>query len=308
MRNFAGRTAEEARALTLGMYLEKELADDIHKQVEQHLHNCGSCAEWLKELDSAGQPSLDDAIPFAVCPGSKVLDQYLFDRTGMPAELARKIAVHLHECPLCKEETEWLSKTEKSKIVNFSSLPHKKVYYLAIAAAIFFCVLSAFLFWQKERSKFPGEQLQTLAVIQEPGQIDYDDLISGSPTLPTSLQQNFDQSLHYFKAKDYRRASLLLERITKQDPTSSASFFLLGYCYYKLDMPERAFTLCDQAEQMHPKSYERCMFLVNIALRTGHYDRAITEIAAMYHEDPDDAGIRDLYQRIIAVTGGRLAL
>lgn len=308
MQNLQGRSSEEARAVTLGMYIEKELPEDLQKQIEQHLRTCNPCADLLKELDSTDQVILDDPIPYAVCPASKVLDQYLFDRTSMPAELARKVSVHLHECPLCKEEMEWLTKAEKNKMMSFSFSSHKKVEYLAIAAAIFFFVLSVFLYQQKESLEFPGKQLQTLAVIQEPDQIDYASVLSESPALSSSLQQNFDQALQYFKAKDYRRASLLLERITKQDPTSSASFFLLGYCYYKLDKPQKAFALCDLAEQMHPKSYERCMLLVNIALKTGHYDRAITEITAMYHEAPEDPGIRDLYQRIMTVTRGRLEL
>ena len=109
----------------------------------------------------------------------------------------------------------------------------------------------------------------------------------------------------FFKQGNFRDASVIFEGIKKEDPKNSASLFLLGYSYYKMDEPEKAFAMCNLAEQIQPKSYERCMFLVKIALKTGHYDRALAEISSMYHEAPNYPPIRDMYRQITALTSGR---
>src|SRR5262249_44289948 len=123
--------------------------------------------------------------------------------------------------------------------------------------------------------------------------------------LPTGLQQVYDQSVSLFKQGQFNNASKGFEKLLTDSPEHSASIYLLGYCYYKMNEPEKAFALCDRAEKIRPKSGERCLSLVHIALATGHYERAITEISALYHDFPDNPEISRLYHQITDLTKGR---
>ena len=80
---------------------------------------------------------------------------------------------------------------------------------------------------------------------------------------------------------------------------------MAGYSYYKLDQLEKAFALCNKAEDMKPHAFERCMFLVHIALKTGNFDRALQEISALYHEAPTDPEINTMYHKIMNVVRDR---
>ena len=72
-----------------------------------------------------------------------------------------------------------------------------------------------------------------------------------------------------------------------------------------MNEPERAFELCDRAEKIAPHSLERCLSLVNIALKTGHYRRALEEIHGLHHTAPDHPEIKKTYERITAISRGR---
>ncbi|MCI0563081.1 MAG: hypothetical protein MN733_31775, partial [Nitrososphaera sp.] len=143
-----------------------------------------------------------------------------------------------------------------------------------------------------------------LAVIKEPNEIDFAGLEKTSTQLSAGLNQVYIDGVTLFRSSQYYQASILFQRILNDSP-HSASLYLLGYCYYRMNEGEKAFLLCEQAERMQPKSNERCLLLLNIALKTGHFDRALMEICALYHNFPDDAAVRNLYQRINALTRGK---
>ncbi|HJZ11961.1 MAG TPA: tetratricopeptide repeat protein, partial [Acidobacteriota bacterium] len=115
----------------------------------------------------------------------------------------------------------------------------------------------------------------------------------------------YSQAVARFKAHEFDRAASLFQAVLQEHPEHSASLYLLGYSYYKLDQAEKAFQLCQRAEKIQPHSYERCMTLVHIALMTGHFDRALMEISALYHENPDQPEIRHMYGKMISITKGR---
>jgi len=96
-----------------------------------------------------------------------------------------------------------------------------------------------------------------------------------------------------------------MERVTDARPDHSGAIYLLGYSYYQLHDMDKAFALCDRAEQMHPHNIERCLFLVNIALKTGHYGRAIAEINGLHHGAPDQPEVKALYDQIMSITQGQ---
>jgi len=70
-----------------------------------------------------------------------------------------------------------------------------------------------------------------------------------------------------------------------------------------LNQPEKAFKLCDLSHDIHPHAFERCIFLVNLALKTGHFDHARLEIATLHHEAPDQPEVKRLYPEIMRLSG-----
>ena len=295
-----GKTAEESRIYTVAAYAENELSPAARAEVDQHLKSCTACRELLAELseDSA------DQVAVARCPSSESLDAFVFSREKLNAETVRKIEEHLQRCPLCREESAWLRNIEESAAPEAPAqltVVRTPVAPILAMAAMLAAAFAAFLFWQARSPVVPAQQLSQLAVIKEPSQIDYAKLERSAAQLESEAQQQYQSGVELFQQGNFAEASRVFERLREKAPDHSASLFLLGYSYYKLNEPEKAFALCNQAEGIRPHSLERCMFLVNLALKTGHYERARLEITSLYHEVPDHPEIRSMYQRITAL-------
>jgi len=305
-RQYPDGTFEEARAVLIGKYVEKELDAEIAARLKTHLNECSCCSQFLEELQNLGDFAVkQELIPYAVCPSNEAMDTFAFDRARLPSAEADRIEAHLRECPLCKEEMQWLREVEEQRVTQF---PRSRswVHSLSAVAAVFFFLLSSVLLWQKFHTLPPEQQLQALAHIKEPAEINFASLEQTSVTLPTSVEETYSDGVTSFRRGDFLQASRQFQQVLDQNPQHSASLYLLGYCFYKLNQPQKAFQLCDRAEAMHPHSYERCMSLVNIALKTGHYARALEEITTLYHEAPNQPEIRDMYFKISGLTRGRL--
>jgi len=301
-----GTGFEEARAILLGMYHEQELDAEKAKEVKQHLDHCVCCTQFLGDLEKIGEfKTAQVVLPFAQCPSSATIDTYLFDRVLLPADEAKRVRKHLKECPLCKEESSWLKSVEEGRGLEFSALRVRNyMQYFAVAAAIFFFALSAFLWQQRKTSPVPDEELRALAKLERPERLDFANLEKTSVELSPETLEIYDEAIRRFQNRKFQEASLQFEDVLRLKPDHSASLFLLGYCYYEIGQPEKAFELCDRAEAIQPHSLTRCMSLVHIALMTGHFGRAVREINGLYHEAPDVPEIREMYQQITALTRG----
>ena len=306
VREMPGSSFQEARAVVLGMYLEKEAGTELEKKIKEHLEHCKCCIQFFESLEQAGEfPFKQDLIPRAVCPSGSSLDAYLFDPASLSGEQKRRLDLHLQECPLCKEETDWLRNLEQEKVIAFPTAGKNWVVSLSAVAAVCFLILSAILWWKGFHTKVPEEQLRALAVIKQPEQIDFAGLDLTSESLPFAVNPLYQQAKGLLKQHQFQEAAQNLEKVLQSQPDHSASMYLLGYCYYYLNEPEKAFALCDRAERIEPHAMERCLSLVNIALKTGHFARAFSEIHGLYHEAPEVPEIRDMYDRITALTRGR---
>lgn len=293
--------AAQCRTLVLAAYSEKELAADKAASVGSHLEKCPACTQFLADLD--GADGVDVAC--AVCPSSGLLDRYLFNRPSVTAEESAQIEKHFRECPLCREECEWLKNLEAPAVIPLERTPRAWLQPLLAAAAVAVIAAASFLFWRGNVPNPNADKLMALAVIKEPAQIDFAGLESSSTALDPEAGALYAQAVAEFKSGQYQEAGGKLEEVLRRAPGHSGAVFLLGYSYYKIGEPQKAFDLCARAESIRPHSYERCMFLVNIALKTGNFRRAFTEISALYHEAPEDPGIRDMYQKITALMPDR---
>jgi tetratricopeptide (TPR) repeat protein len=300
----SGSNFEEARAILLGMYSEKELNPSDAAKIQDHVEQCSDCRQYLEELQKINAFLSDNRlVPYAVCPSSNQLDRFVNTAADLPLSEQNRISKHLNECPLCKDEVQWLKALPRAP--DNIGVTNWRTYAAPVAAALLL-MISIALVWQTHRSMIPGDQLRALAVIKEPEQIDFQALEQTAPPLPEKSRQQFEHAVEQFRSKNYQEAARLLEDTLREQPTHSASLFLLGYSYYKLGRPEKAFDLCDRAEQMFPKSMERCLFLVNVALKTGHFERAVAEIAALHHDAPDHPEVKQMYEEIQSLTRGRL--
>lgn len=306
MAQLEGTSFEEARAIVIGMYSQKELGASVHEQVRIHLEACVDCRQILKELQRIDEfLSEPQPMPFAICPTSEKLDTYHFNPESLPPEERQKMAKHLQECPLCKEEVHWLDQLEPKGKTLF--LPSRSwITYVPAAAAVLFLLLSLALVWNNSQAMVPDKQLRALAVIKEPQQVNFEALEKTSPNLPPADSKTYQKSISLFQDGRFAEVVPELETLLRNNPGHSATQMLLGYSYYKLGKPEQAFALCDRAEQAQPHSLERCLLLVNVALKTGHFDRAIMEVSSLYHIAPDHPEVNRLYHRIHEVTKGRL--
>ena len=296
--------AENARALFFASYSESELDESTHKKFEDHLAQCAQCSKALKEFQNVTLIRLDDSVPAAVCPSSERLDCYLFERHSLSILQVQRIETHLSQCEMCTEEFNWLKDLEKREEHRPKFSPSWIQSFMAVAAALVLAA-SAFLFWQKSAGRVAEDELRALAVIQEPEQINYASLLESSEPLKEDLQPLFDQALEAFRTHRFNDAKHHLEKIRQDHPHHSAALYLLAYSYYKLNQPKKAFELCSLSESIRPHSYERCMFLVNMALKTRHYDRARLEITTLYHEAPDAPDVKRLYHAIMQLTENR---
>jgi tetratricopeptide (TPR) repeat protein len=287
--------------LLFGAYLEGELDQRSHEELRLHLEKCLWCARELRELRDINDLNTTVEISVTVCPSSEVLDRYQFDRASFPAAQSAKMEKHLKECKLCAEELEWLKNLEGSrkKREKFSYNWFQSA--LAVTAALVLA-LSTFIFWQKSTVKAADKELRTLARIQEPDQINYSALMETSEPLKENLQPTFEQGLQEFRSLQFNKASSAFEKVTQKQPNHAASLFLLAHCYYRLNEPEKAFKLCSLSHNIHPHSFERCIFLVNLALKTGHFDHARLEIATLHHEAPDQPEVKRLYPEIMRLS------
>lgn len=297
---------DEGRAAVLSMFQDQKLDPQQGEKIKLHLQNCDCCTRFLDEFENIGRLKNDQgSYVYARCPSSEKLDAFLFDRSVLPPDETGKIQAHLQQCPMCKEEVDWLRNLEESPVIQFTK-PRKNYFQiLTNAAAIFFMLTSVFLLWQQNRLRPPEQRLQALAEVKTPEEIDYAGLDQTSVQLPEATHTIYSTSVEMFKQGNFNEASRGFEKVLTEVPTHSASIYLLGYCYYKLGEPERAFQMCDRAERMEPKTGERCLSLVMIALKTGHYDRALMEISALYHDYPDNPKIKHLYDQITSLTKGR---
>lgn len=301
-----GTGFEEARAITLGKFVENETQSAQLESIQAHLKRCGCCTQFVEDLTAFDLAAhLGDSIPTAVCPSSEALDSYLFAPDKLSVTERNKIEKHLRECPLCRQESEWARDLEGPGL-QIPAQPVSWMQYGWIAAAVTMLVLSAALLWNGQQfSGAPDDQLRALAVMKSPDDINFDSLNRALPQTPATVTARYDQGVSAFKQHDYQQASQKFEEVLKMSPAHSAALYLLGYSYYMMNQPQKAYALCDQAERMKPHSYERCMSLVNLALKTGHYGRAIQEISSLYHEAPDHPEIRRMYFRIMSLARGR---
>lgn len=297
---------EEARALVLGRFVENELAEPLLEKVKQHLKRCGCCTQFVEELTKFETVSaVSQAVPYCICPSSEALDRYVFDSGQVdPGERAR-MKQHLADCPLCRDEAEWARQLEHPQLAAPAPSFARRSLIGWVAAAVALFVLAGGLIWQKQAGGLPAEQLRALAVIQQPEQMDYAKLDANTPALSPETEAVYREAVGSFRKRDFTHAASGFEKVLAASPHHSASLYLLGYAYYWLNEPEKAFALCDRAEGVRPHAYERCMSLVNIALKTGHFNRAVEEITALYHDAPDHQEIHRMYFSIMKLTQGR---
>lgn len=294
----SSRPGMETRTVLLAEYSDGGMPEAQAARVHKHLEKCEGCARFLEELELPGEPQ----IAFAVCPSSDSLDRLVFERGSLNPEAAGRIENHLSLCPLCRKETDWLKELENPQVLAFEAPAWRWNQPALAVAAVLLIALGAMLFWRSGGTAVPNDQsLRALAVIKEPAEIDYAELDLTSKTLDEETKNHYVQAVSDFKAARYQQASVRFEQVLKAAPGHSGATYLLGYSYYKMNQPEKAFALCDQAEGMKPHAYERCMFLVNIALKTGNFRRAFTEISTLYHDAPEVPEVRDMYRKITAL-------
>jgi hypothetical protein len=293
--------AAVTRLLQFGRYLEGELDQKLSEELSLHLEKCSFCKGEFQELKKIGDLSIADEIPVGICPSSEALDDYQFERASLSSTQISKIEIHLKQCTLCAEELKWLKDLEgiRKKRENYSYNWFQSA--LAVAAAVVLA-LSTFIFWQKSIGKASDQELRALARIQEPAQINYSALMETSEPLKEELQPTFEDGIKAFRSLQFDKARSDFETIVQKQPKHSASLFLLAHCYYKLNEPEKAFKLCSLSHDVQPHAYERCIFLVNLALKTGHFDHARLEIAALHHEAPDAPEVKRLFPEIMRLS------
>lgn len=298
---------EEERAILLVRFSDKDLDPESEKAIQEHLSRCSGCTELLKELNGIQEAvGLDRQWIEARCPSSLNLDRFVFSENELSAEEKQKIHTHLQNCLLCKEETEWLRNSESPAVIPFSS-PNKNWFqYASVAAALFFFALSIFLVFDRLSLRNTEARLRSAAVIKPPEHIDYPALKSSTVVLPAKMSGIYEQGVNALKQSRFQEAIRHLELVATAHPEHSGAVFLLGYSYYQMNDPERAFELCDRAEKIAPHSLERCLSLVNIALKTGHYRRALEEISGLHHAAPDHPEVKQTYDRITAISRGRI--
>jgi tetratricopeptide (TPR) repeat protein len=296
---------EEARVILLGKYAEKELDPKLESIFREHLTRCACCSEFVAQLleieDFRGK---DISVVHANCPSSLNMDRFLFHPEELPPGEKERISAHLENCPLCKEETDWLEKLERPKAIAFAAPRKNWVQYVSVAAALFFMTLSVILFLQRASVHQTENRLRALAVVKEPDQINYVDLKNSTLPLPEKMNVLYEHGVRAVRQHRFDEAIRNLELVSSAHPEHSASLYLLGYSYYQMNEPEKAFALCDRAEKIIPHSMERCLSLVHIALKTGNFGRAIREISGLYHEAPNNPGVKAMYEQITSITRG----
>ena len=300
-----GLSLDEGRLILLARFSERDLDPERERIVQEHLSRCPGCAELLSELEAT--IALDDQRWIdATCPSSLNLDRFVFSPNELTAIEQQKIKTHLQDCPLCKEESEWLRSSQTPPaVIPLASKNTKWLQYASVAAALFFFALSTFLIFDRISIRNTEARLRSAAVIKSPGQIDYSALSGSSPVLPEKMNDVYEQGVEALKKRRFQEAIRHLELVQTAHPGHSGAVFLLGYSYYQMNELEKAYELCDRAEKIGPHSLERCLTLVNIALKTGHYRRALEEISGLHHAAPDHPEVKQTYDRITAISRGR---
>lgn len=289
-----GQPPMETRTLVLAAYAENELPPERATPVQVHLQNCPACKSFVADLETDS----DTEVAFAVCPSSKMLDAYVFRQDSLPAGCSERVEAHLGQCTLCREECDWLKELESHTV---ETIPPRVLPAFLAAAAVLIVVISVALFRQGNPSAPNANQLRALGVIKPASEINYAELQKTSAPLTPASQNLYEQGVEHFKVGHFQHAVAYFEKVVQESPGHAGATFLLGYCYYELNQPQKAFELCDRAESIRPHSLERCMFLVHLALKTGYFNRALEEISGLHHAVPDNPEVDRMYRSITAL-------
>ena len=288
-----GEPPMETRTLVLASFAENELPPERATSVHVHLQNCPGCKSFVADLETEGDPEM----VIAVCPSSEMLDTFVFRASFLSVESSAQVQAHLEQCALCREECDWLKELESHTV---KTIPPRVLPAFLAAAAILIIVISVALLRQ-ETAVPNAKELRALGVIKPVSEINYADLQKTSASLTPASQSLYEEGVEHFKAGHFQHAVPYFEKVVQESPGHAGATFLLGYCYYALNQPEKAFELCDRAESIRPHSLERCMFLVNLALKTGNFNRAFEEISGLHHNVPDNPEVDRMYRSITAL-------
>src|SRR5262249_29702569 len=184
--------------------------------------------QFLEELEgNVDKPATaKEKIPYAICPSSVDMDAYLFRKQDLPAEKRDRIGTHVSECPLCREESEWLNglggAEPSTEPIPFQ--PRRSwVEYSAVAAALFFFVFSSLLLWRQHMTQVPDQKLRALAVVKEPNQINYAALNQISVSLSPASDAVYHEGLTAFQKGDFEAASSAFEKVLNSATNHAAS-------------------------------------------------------------------------------------
>lgn len=92
-----------------------------------------------------------------------------------------------------------------------------------------------------------------------------------------------------FKARDFKKASLLLQEILRENPTDVTSLYNLGMCYTELDEPDRAVDTLERCLQLAPDHSNAYVALGFAYMKKNHVDKAREAFEKVLDLDPHNS-------------------
>lgn len=108
----------------------------------------------------------------------------------------------------------------------------------------------------------------------------------------------------YYRAADYLRSSVYLEKATAADPNQPEAVQLLGLSYFFIGKPKQAIPLLERVQKWFPGTHVDASYVLGISyIQTMDYEDARKAFATMYGVPPDSAASHLFLARMLLRQG-----
>ncbi|MBI3655070.1 MAG: CDC27 family protein [Acidobacteria bacterium] len=291
-KDFTEPDPEGCRSHLLCCFAEQALPPTTMQKIERHVATCRDCAERVAGWRALQTLSRErTCITEAICPSAEDLEAYLYHETALPAIQRQRLAQHLEQCELCRQEVAWLRQCDArtgfqgsvpSDRVAPATHVRRRIRWMAVAAMVLLALAALLLYRAQAPAPLHGNPYAGLVAFPD---IQYEEFAAYRPPEP-ALAKAYDMGLHLCKEGRYAEARPVLEPIAAKLADHPGVEFLLGYIYCKTGQMAKAYEYCLRAEATPPKSNQRCLFLFHLCLALGKPERALVEVRE-HAEDPN---------------------
>ena len=268
----AGESLEERRSELFWLYLNAQIEPGVAAGIREHLQSCQDCREAVERERLLLASKGSGKVVFAKCPSSEELLQYMERDEAMSPWRRLEIKLHVDQCVLCREETEWAA---QRVLVGAPAAEPKSGWAAwftwkwawAAAAAVIVAVLVL-------PSQFGSRRFARYAQLPD---IPYEMMLGEFAAAHPDDLPRFRSATHLISLGQLGEGEQILRELENRHAADPSIVFFKGYVAVREGRWKEATLLCTKAESRSLDGF-RCWYLANVALMAGDLNLARKEI------------------------------